>query len=156
MSAASSTATPEKPAPTHTATPGSTRFVYGILDLLLAALYLFVFLRLVPSRSGGFTALAVLFSLVWGLGGVGMFVWGRWGRRAAVAAAVSMLVVCVLLLIGLAASAAYLHGIYDGIGQAGVVISAVVAALVVELVGILPVLQLAFLWRTRATDKKAS
>ena len=51
----------------------------------------------------------------------------------------------VLLL--LIASAAYLHGIYGGVGQAGAAIGILAAALTVELVGLLPVLQLGHLRR---------
>jgi hypothetical protein len=62
-----------------------------------------------------------------------------------------LIVACGLLLVGLISSAAYLHGIYDGVGQAGVALSAIVAALAIELVGLLPILQLLYLRRvTRA------
>jgi hypothetical protein len=58
---------------------GSGRYVYGVLDLLFAGLYLFVFLGLVPSRSGLYTAIAVLVSGLLAAGGVGMLLWKPWG-----------------------------------------------------------------------------
>jgi hypothetical protein len=74
-------------------------------------------------------------------------VWGRWGRRLAVISSVVMLLACLALITLLAASAAYLHGIYDGIGQAGVAISLLAILLSVELLGLLPALQLAHIRR---------
>ena len=137
--------------PQERGTPGARgSIVYGVLDLLFAGLYLYVFLALVPSRSASFTVIAVLVSLLWAAGGVGMLSHRRWGRRLALVAALVLLGCCIVLLLLLLSSAAYLHGIYGGVGQAGVVAALIVAALVLEAVGLLPVLQLAFLWRTRS------
>jgi len=127
----------------------SSAIVYGIVDLSLAALYLYLFLVLLPSRSGAFTASAVVFSGVVALGGVGMLIPRRWGRRVATISASLMLLTCLVLLGLLVASAAYLHGIYGGVGQAGVVLAFIAAALTVQFVGLAPALQLGYLWRTR-------
>jgi nitrate/nitrite transporter NarK len=53
------------------------------------------------------------------------------------------------LILLLLASAAYMHGIYGGIGQAGSAISILAALLVIEVVGLVPALQLVHLWRRR-------
>lgn len=118
------------------------RLIYGVLDLLFAALYAYVFLALVPSRSVAITVAALFFTGVMAAGGVGMLVRAPWGRKVAAISSILMLAVCLTLILLLAASAAYLHGIYDGIGQAGVAISIIVAALTLEAVGLLPLLQL--------------
>ncbi len=123
------------------------RYVYGLLDLVFAGLYLLVFLGIVPSRSGLYTAIAVLVSGLLAIGGVGMILWTPWGRKLAKIACWVLIAACLLLLFGLVTSAAYLHGIYDGVGQAGVALSAIVAALAIELVGLLPTLQLLYLRR---------
>ena len=130
--------------------------VYGVLDLLLAAIYLYVFLRLVPSRSGTFTAVAVGVSLVLAGGGVGMLAGRPWGRRLAFVASLVMLAACFALVTLLVASAAYLHGIYDGIGEAGSVISILIALVAIEVVGLVPGLQLAHLLRLRRASREAS
>jgi FtsH-binding integral membrane protein len=125
------------------------RLVYGVLDLVLAAFYLYVFLALVPSRDPVFTALAVVFSAIMAAGGVGMLFMKRKGRLVATVSAGLMLGVCALLIAGLLSSMAYLHGIYGGVGQAGVALGGVAVALTFQFVGLVPALQLAFLWRTR-------
>lgn len=121
--------------------------VYGVLDLLLAALYLVVVFRLAPSRSGGFTAVATAVSAVLAAGGVGMLSGRAWGRRLALVACLAMLLSCALLVLLLILSAAYLHGIYDGVGEAGAAIGVLAALLAIEVVGLVPGLQLAHLLR---------
>jgi hypothetical protein len=137
----------QAPAPPRRASKVS--IVYGVLDLLLAALYLFIFFRLVPSRSGTFGAIVVAVSLFLGLGGIGMISGRPWGRRAAFTACLIMLLACAALIVLLLLSAAYLHGIYDGIGEAGVAAALISALLSIEVVGLIPGLQLAHLLRTR-------
>jgi hypothetical protein len=121
--------------------------LYGLLDLLLAAAYLYLILALAPSRSATIQTVAVGASLLWAAGGVGMISRTSFGRRIALVASLSLIVVFLLLLILLVSSAAYLHGIYDGIGQAGVVIALLAALLSFEVVGLVPALQLVHLRR---------
>lgn len=129
------------------------RLAFGVIDFALAALYAYLVFYLVPSRSPVFTWAACGFIGVVLAGGVGMLVPGRWGRVVASGAAVVMLLVCVTLLLLLVSSAAYLHGIYGGVGQAGAAIGLVAAALTVEVVGLVPALKLAYLWRTRGLSQ---
>ena len=123
------------------------RLVYGLLDFLQAALYLVLFLYVVPSRSTTFTVVAVVASGVMFIGGIGMMVGGTWGHRAARICCTVMIVSCFVLIGMLVSSAAYLHGIYNGIGEAGSIIALVVAALAIEFVGLVPTLQLIHLRR---------
>ncbi len=125
-----------------------THIYYGIADLAAAALYLYIFVFLVPARSSALTALAIGLSGIMAAGGVGMLLNSSKGRMVAGVSSVVMLLACLALIVALAASAAFLHGIYNGIGQAGVAIAALCAALSVEVVGLLPALQLAYLRRT--------
>lgn len=125
------------------------RLTYGVIDFGLAALYAYLVFVLVPSRSPAFTWVAIGFIGVVLAGGVGMLVPRRWGRVVAFVAAVVMLVACATLLLLLLTSAAYLHGIYGGVGQAGAAIGLVAAALTIEVVGLVPALKLGYLWRTR-------
>jgi high-affinity K+ transport system ATPase subunit B len=130
--------------------------VYGVADLAAASLYLLVFFKLAPSRSTAFTVLATILSGVVAAGGVGLLVRTRWGRWIATGASLVMLLACFVLILLLVSSAAYLHGIYDGVGQAGAIIALVVAALAVEVVGLLPALQLAHLRRLARSSEKTS
>ena len=121
--------------------------VYGVLDLLAAAIYFSLFTWVVPSRATSFQVVIWLLCLLLAGAGVGMIANRPWGHRLARAASVVMLLACFVLILLLVASAAYLHGIYDGIGQAGSAIALLVAFLSFELVGLLPALQLAYLRR---------
>ena len=121
--------------------------VFGVLDLCAALSYVALFTWFVPSRSPVFTAAVWAASLLLAAGGVGLLSGRPWGRRLAFAASVTFVAICCALLLLLIASAAYLHGIYGGVGQAGAAIGILAAALTVELVGLLPVLQLGHLRR---------
>ena len=123
--------------------------IYGILDFLVAGLYSYLFIAVVPSRSSAFTALALGLCALLAAGGAGLISRKPWGRKLAVVASSVWMLACALLIVLLITSAAYLHGIYDGVGQAGAAIGLLVAALSIELVGLLPALQLAHIWRTR-------
>jgi hypothetical protein len=122
---------------------------FGIVDLALAVLYTFLVLRVVPSRSATFTVVALAASTVLAGGGVGMIVQSRLGLVVAAGAASLMVAATVALILLLVASAAYLHGIYDGIGQAGSALAILAALLAIEVVGLIPALQLVHLWRRR-------
>jgi hypothetical protein len=122
---------------------------FGIVDLAMAVLYAFLVFRVIPSRSATFTGVALAASALLAAGGVGMLVQSRLGLVLAAVAAAAMVAATFALILLLVASAAYLHGIYDGIGQAGAAIAIVAALLVVELVGLVPALQLVHLWRRR-------
>lgn len=122
--------------------------VYGILDILFAAAYVGLFLWVIPSRSPLFSAIAVGLSVLMALGGLGMLSTNRWGRLVAMLSSLVMLAACLVLILLIVASMAYLHGIYDGIGQAGVAIGALAALLSIEVIGLLPALQLAHLRRS--------
>ena len=131
-------------------------WVYAILDITLAGLYLFVFFHLAPSRSPAFNAVVVALCALLTAGGVGMLVPG-WGaaRKVSVAACLVMLSGCAVLITLLLFSAAYLHGIYNGIGQAGAAIGVLVAAIAIEAVGLIPGLQLAYVIRRRREERAA-
>jgi hypothetical protein len=131
----------------HRGKPNAITITYGVFDLLSALLYLYVFLILTPSRKASFTVIVIGVVGFWAAAGIGMISGGRWGRRLARLGCYVMLAACAVLVLLLVGSAAYLHGIYDGVGQAGAAIALIVAALAIEAVGLLPALQLAHLRR---------
>ena len=132
-----------------------TSIIYGVLDLLVAGLYVYIFIALVPSRSSLFTAIAMGLCALLAAGGVGLISGASWGRKVAAVAAGAWLLACAVLITLLLMSAAYLHGIYNGIGQAGAAIGMLMAALAFELVGLLPALQLAHLRRLGLQQRRA-
>ncbi len=125
---------------------------YGALDLAFAALYAYLGFVVAPSRSRAFSlALTAVIVL---LGGAGLALLlrgdrGQLGRRLGIAACSVLLgftIVCVLLLV---ASCSFLFGVYGAIGHGIGLIALVVAALLLELCGLLPLFQLRFHLATR-------
>jgi hypothetical protein len=119
--------------------------VHAALDLLFAALYGWVGLVLAPSRQ-------LLFSLALGLvvallaaAGLGLLLGVPGARRLALLAQALLLAFAATVVALLVASAAYLRGVYGPLGQAASAIALLVAALVLEGCGLLPLLQLRFL-----------
>src|SRR5690606_11782446 len=122
--------------------------IYAGFDFLFAAIYAGLLLQ-VPTRH------AVHGALLWGtvgavpLAGAGMLWPHRWGWRVAAAGCGAVLLVGAALLGLLLLSASFLSGVYGGMGKGAALIALLVGALVIELVGFLPALQLKFLM-TRA------
>lgn len=122
--------------------------LYAAFDFLFAACYAGL-LTLAPNRHGLYAA------VLWGtvvaiaLAGAGMLVRRPLGWRLAVAGCSGLLLLCVTLLVLILLSASYLAGVYGSMGVGAAVIALIGGALVIELCGILPALQLKFLM-TRA------
>jgi hypothetical protein len=131
------------------------RWSYAILDFLLSGVYAFLFLHLVPSRETSFTAITLILSVILFAGGIGMLIRNRWAERLAIVASLIMILFCAVVIILLISSAAYLHGIYGGVGEAGAAIAIVAALLAIEVFGLVPGLQLAFLLRQKRAQQEA-
>jgi hypothetical protein len=128
-------------------------WIYGVLDVVFAALYVVLIIFVAPNRHlwAQLILLALpLFAIVMA---AGTLIGGlmrdkpiaKLGWRLAVVGGTGMLVFMVLVLGLLLASAAFLAGVYGSFGQAaaGGILGA--CALIVEIVGFLPALQLKFL-----------
>lgn len=128
----------------------TTSTIYGAINLLFAGLYFFLFLFLVPGRSGYGLGVALALGCPAAAAGVGLLKVARpWGLRVAVLSSIWSLLACFILVLLLLSSAAYLHGIYGGVGQAGSALAVIIALLSFEVVGLLPALQLAHLRRLK-------
>ena len=121
--------------------------IYGLLDLGFAALYAWIGFVVAPGRSLLFNLALAIVSGMLATAGVGLLIGARWGRIAGVAASALLLVFTVVTVALLVAASAYLHGVYGALGQGIAIVSACVAALVVEGFGLLPLFQLRFLLR---------
>ncbi len=127
-------------------------FLYAGLDLAFGILYIVIFTTLAVNRHTW--AMVILWSLpvvviVMGLATLVGAVMRGPSRRlawiAAVSAGTAMLVLTIVLLGLLLASAAFLSGVYGAFGKAAASGVLAGAALVVELVAILPALQVKYL-----------
>ena len=121
------------------------RLLYGALDLGFAALYAWLGFAVAPGRSPIWNvALASLVALLAASGGA-LLVGARFARPLAIITQTLLLVFCATTIVLLVASAAYLRGIYGPIGQGLAMVSLLIAALIVEGCGLLPMFQLRFL-----------
>jgi hypothetical protein len=121
---------------------------YGILNLAFALLYAALGYGVVPSRHISFSIGLGVTCVLLGGSGVALLLGAPRARALAMVASVVVLVACLLTLGGLALSSAYLMGVYDGFGRGAALVCLAFAALVVELVGLLPIFELRFLVRS--------
>jgi len=127
--------------------PDRRPIIYAVFDFAFGAFYAFLLLQ-VPTRDalGGALLWSTVVAVV--LAGAGM-VRNRWGWRFAVAGCGALLLLTVLLLVLVLLSASFLSGVYGSMGRGAATMALLAAALIVELCGILPALQLKYLM-TRA------
>ena len=129
----------------------SSSIAYGAVDLLSAFLvYVGVFEGL-PVRywpvDGGAVVVIVLFAAA----GVGLVAKQPWAARVAALASLVSLSLGLALVSTLALTASYLSGIYGPVGRGGALILGLLAATALPYLVALPVAQLAWLGRTRAS-----
>jgi hypothetical protein len=120
---------------------------YAVANVLLAGLWLGLYFGFVPSRSRSLDVTFLAASLLFAAGAVGWWRGGRWGRRIALMGAVAAAAFALLLVTGLVAAAAYLHGIFGAMGQAASAVAVFGAIVVAALMGLLPAVEIARLWR---------
>ena len=120
---------------------------YGLLDVVFASVYGYVGFVLVPGRSVAFSIALACVIAVLGGAGLALLVQGDGGvlaRRAGILASGALLGFTLGVLVLLGMSSAFLYGTYGAIGRGLGALTLVVAALVVELFGLLPLFQLRF------------
>ncbi len=125
------------------------RWIYGGLDALFAAIYLLAVLGVARSRfAEGRVVLGSLPALA-ACAAIGSFRGGAWGWKVAQVACGGLLLVATWLLLALCLDAAFLAGVYGAFGKAAASFALISGLLVIELVALVPALQLKWL-RTRA------
>ncbi len=121
------------------------RWIYGSLAALFAVIYALLMWKVIPSRLPSamlHLATIPLFTLVMA---VGTLIGGRFGWWLAVVGGSLVLLSMIVLIARILASAAFLAGVYGAFGKAASTFALVSVALIVELVGILPICQVKFL-----------
>jgi hypothetical protein len=125
----------------------------GALDAGFAALYLGLGLGAARGRSFAFDlALGAVCALLIA-SGVAQLLRARVARRLALAAAGLLVAFAAAVVALLVASWAYLRGVWGPLGEGAAWVSLIAAALVVELCGIWPLLQLRFLRRAEVAAR---
>lgn len=119
--------------------------IYPVLDLLFALTQAILIWKVVPNRlpSASFHLWTLpIFTLAMGVGTV---LGGRRGWLIAVIAGSAALLSAVLLIVRIVISAAFLSGVYGAFGKAAAMTALTSVALLVELVALLPIVQVKFL-----------
>jgi hypothetical protein len=125
------------------------RAIYTALDLLFAVIYGIAILTVIPNRLPSATIHLWTFPVANVVMAIGMLLAGRPGWRLAVIGGSLALVSMAVLLVRIAISAAFLAGVYGAFGKAAATFALVMIALVIELVALLPIVQVKYLM-TRA------
>ena len=125
---------------------------YGIIDLLFAALYAYLGFVVAPSRSSVFQLALVGIVGLLALAGASLVAApaSRAARLLALLACATLLALTAVAIVLLALSAAYLFGVFGALGRGTGIAVLLVAALFVELCGILPLFQLRYHLRQRS------
>ena len=119
--------------------------VFGVADLVTAAvLVLGVFVGL-PSRWAPVDVPAVALIAVDVAAGVGLLAGKPWAARVARGASALSLALGLVLVTTLALTASWLSGVYGPVGMGGAVILALVAALALPYLVVVPVVRLVWL-----------
>lgn len=131
------------------------RWIYGGLDVAFAILQAILIWKVVPNRlpSASFhlwTLPVLTFAM-----GIGTLMGGPRGWKLAVFAGSAALLSTVFLILRIVISAAFLSGVYGAFGKAAAMTALMSVALVVELVALLPIVQLKYLM-TRAGRRNYS
>jgi hypothetical protein len=125
------------------------RWIYAGLDVVFAAIYALAIWRVVPNRLPSAAAHLWTFPVASAAMAAGMLLGGRRGWWLAVGAGSLALLSIAALIVRIAISAAFLAGVYGAFGRAAATFALVMIALVIELVALLPIVQVKYLM-TRA------
>ena len=123
----------------------SASHAYGIGDLSASAVVLFGVFVALPARWAPVDAGAIFVAAVLAVAGVGLLARAKWGANAARLASLVVLAIGLVIIATLALTASYLSGIYGPVGKGGAIILALVAALALPYLVILPCAQLLWL-----------
>ena len=130
----------------------SKAVVFGVADLLTAAVVLFGVWVALPARWWPIDTAATALASFDVVSGVGLLLGARWASRVASVAALVALGFGLALITALALTASWLSGVYGPVGLGGAVILILVAALALPYLVALPAAKLLWTWPRRAAS----
>ncbi len=142
-------ATPTLPPSVHRDTRDIRRWIYGGLDVVFAIVYAIAIGTVIPNRLPSAAVHLWSFPLATLAMAAGTLLGGPKGWWIAVIGGSAMLLSVFLLIVRILISAVFLAGVYGAFGKAAATFSLVMVALVIELVALLPIVQIKYLM-TRA------
>jgi len=125
------------------------RWIYGGLDAVFAAVYVVALWKVIPNRLPSAQLHLWTLPLATVVMAVGTLLGTPRGWRIAVVGGSLILLSTFLLIVRIVISAAFLAGVYGAFGKAAATFALVMIALVIELVALLPIVQVKYLM-TRA------
>lgn len=129
--------------------PDLRRWIYGGLDVVFAVGYALAIWTVIPNRLLSAALHLWTFPVATFVMAVGTLLGTRRGWWLAVIAGSAVLLSTFLLIVRIVISAAFLAGVYGAFGKAAATFSLVMVALAIELVALLPIVQVKYLM-TRA------
>jgi hypothetical protein len=121
------------------------RWIYGGLDIVLGIAVVILIARIVPNRLPSATIHLWTLPLSFFAMSVGTLVGGKTGWKIAIIAGSICLASTVLVIVRILISAAFLSGVYGAFGRAAAMTAVTGVFLLVELVGLLPIVQVKWL-----------
>jgi hypothetical protein len=125
-------------------------YIYFGIDQFAVIVYTIVIVKLVPTwlTSAKMNLWSIPLALqIMALGTASVFVpkYKKLGRQVAIVGGSLLLLTTFIIIVRLLASAAFLAGVYGAFGKAASTFALVAIALIVELVALLPIVQIKFL-----------
>lgn len=125
------------------------RWIYGGLDIAFAVMQAILIWKVIPNRLPSASFHLWTLPIATGLLGIGTLIGGRHGWKLAMIGGSAALLSTILLVVRIIVSAAFLSGVYGAFGKAAAMTAMISVALLVELVALLPIVQVKYLM-TRA------
>jgi hypothetical protein len=125
------------------------RWIYGGLDVAFAAFYAIAIWKVIPNRLASASVHMWTFPVATLAMGAGTLLGGRRGWWIAVVGGSAVVLSTIALIVRIVISAAFLAGVYGAFGKAAASFALVMIALAIELVALLPIVQVKYLM-TRA------
>jgi hypothetical protein len=125
-------------------------YIYLALNQIFAIAYFYIVIAVIPNRlpsaKAHLYAIPVIMQIV-ALGQASIFLPSlrKIGRVVVVAGLSLMLALTILLIVRVLISAAFLSGVYGGFGKAAASTAMIGVAIVVEVVGLLPLFQIRYM-----------
>jgi hypothetical protein len=141
--------TPPASDPSLPPRPDVRRWIYGGLDVAFGVVYALVISEVIPNRQPSAAFHLWTLPVCTLVMGAGTLLGGRYGWWTAIVAGSALLLSIIVMLVRILISAAFLAGVYGAFGKAAATFAMVAVALIIEVVGILPIIQIKFLM-TRA------
>jgi hypothetical protein len=121
------------------------RWIYGVLDVVFAVVYAVAIWKVIPNRLPSAAIHLWTFPVAALAMGAGTLHGNPRGWRIAVISGSVVLLSTFLLIVRISISAAFLAGVYGAFGKAAATFALVMVALVIELVALLPIVQVKYM-----------